>query len=157
MDLQVKVLRRVQKRMNLEELSNEQILTFEIYAEQVSRSAKYMADIGIWQEENSQGVLDELFYLASKHGLRLFLQEYEDSDTQYVAVYLYKYSWVEDLMIYLTTHFVENPGTEAAFHIICGLVYGYGPVEIEEFLSKQSSVSKGRQMAKGAVEKEPKE
>lgn len=138
--------------MNLENLTSAQVQSIELYAEQVERSAKYMADVGIWSEDEIQDVLGDLNYLASQRGLRVFLQDYEDDERQLVAVYFYKYMWVQDILEFLTAYFPPGSENESSFHAICGLVYGYGPAEIEEFVSKQQELTKARKIFKGAVE-----
>lgn len=132
-------------------LDPKQVLTIELYAEQVKRGSKYMADIGIWDSSDLQDVLGEIVYYVEQSELQIFIQEYEDEGQEYSVIYIYKYPWVGDLLKFLTVDFPENENSEVAFHVICGLVYGYGPSEIEEFVTKQRVISRGRKIVQGAV------
>lgn len=134
--------------------TSDQIRVIEVYTEQVIRGAKPVADIGVFPVTNQDEIVEELLKIVSGTGLRFYLQEYADEEQQCVAIYLYKYPWVEDLLDFLSASSVDWAEEGIAFHIICGMMYGYGLAEIGEFVEKQKVIDKYRKTIKAKRESE---
>lgn len=138
-------------KMLMEDLTQAKTTEILVYMEQVARGAKPAADIGVWPAEDIDSVVESVMALIKDTPLRLYIQEYEDATGRYIALYLFKYSWVENLLEFLSSDKVDWSKWEAPFHVICGLLYGYGLVEIDEFLVKEKLMSRFSQSRESRV------
>ena len=136
-------------------ISPERQAEIEIYLDQVQRGAKPAADLGVWDAEDMDAIIEDVLFLINKRGLQIYVEEIEEEGKQVsFVVYAYKYRWVEDLLDYLIKEYAAKGPFDAVFHIISGLMYGYSSDSIEEFVARERQSARCRAIVRRSEEQE---